>query len=165
MTLALYQIDGTFETTRSTLSEGLRPGLFDTLHIVVYRAVREDRFSPAAAAREFAAYLDLDPRDIDPFFTRPSRAEAETICTNVAGYFFNGLTSIRLMPQTQATALAAAWMAQFDESTAFFSNTTATASAIRLGGGHGLLFHLDHEAGVLAVSPTKAGLFWSAEDG
>lgn len=165
MTLALYQIDSNFEAIRSALSAGLDPGLFDEiLHIVVYRTAREDRFDPVAAAREFTAYLDLSPNSISRHFSRPSRADAETICMNVAE--FGLVMQRRAMPHTQAAALAAAWVAEFDEGATFFSNLSSLASPIDLGTGYNMggLFYRDLEAGVLAVSPTKAGLFWSAED-
>jgi hypothetical protein len=165
MAHALYQIASNFDAVRSTIAAGLDPGLFDEiLHIVVYSAAREDRFDSVAAAREFAAYLDLSPKSIDRHFTRPSRADAETICTNVAE--FGLVTQRRTMPHGQAAALAAAWVAQFDEGATFFSNLSSVASPIDLGRGYdmGGLFYRDHEAGVLAVSPTKAGLFWAAED-
>jgi hypothetical protein len=163
MTLALYHIEAGFEAAKSTLSEGIDQRRLQFLHIVVYHAVREDRFNPVAAAREFAVYLDLCPDDIDRFFKRPGQAEAETICTIAAE--FGLVHGHRQMPHAQAAAFAAAWSKEFDENTTFFSNTSATAAPGRFGGGYGLLFHLDHEAGVLAVSPTKAGIFWSAEDG
>jgi hypothetical protein len=164
MTLALYQIDSSFEATKLALSEGIDPRRLQFLHFIVYRVVREDRFNAVAAAREFAAYLDLDPHDIDRHFTRPNRPDAETICANVAEFSLGWQT--RVMPHAQAAALAAAWVAEFDENTTFFSNLSSLASPIHLGRGYdtGGLFDEDLEACVLAVSPTKAGLFWSAED-
>jgi hypothetical protein len=167
MTHALYQIDSRFKAVRSALSEGVDQTVFDDLsrhqllHVVVYCAEREDRFNPVAAAREFAAFLDLNPNRIDPFFTRPSRTEAETICVSAAEFavFYGGM-----LPHAQAAALAAAWMAEFDDSATFFSNVDPIASPTTFSSFYGGLFYRDVDVGVLAVSPTKAGLFWSAEN-
>jgi hypothetical protein len=168
MALSTYQVDQDFEARRRALAEGLNSGLFgaldqeQTFQIVVYRVLRGDRFEPVAAGREFAAYLGLLTHAFNDAFERPQSGDARILCVNVAE--FSLLTGRRFMRHEQAIALAAAWIAQFEDGAVFFSNIDSPAPPAKspLGYNSGSLFPHDFEAGVLGVSPTRAGLFWLA---
>lgn len=83
----------------------------------------------------------------------------------VAG--FEVVMSGRQMPHDVAAGLATAWLGQFGEGTAFFVNgniSASTASGQYFDCLDRSLFFTDREAGVLAVSPARCGIFWSAEN-
>lgn len=112
-------------------------------------------------AGEYLSFLGLPTGEIAGF-DPATRAEAARIGANVAGR--DMINSQRQMPRATAEALASAWLGKFDESAIFLVNGQLARSVpLGIGTGPGLYFK-DLEAGILAVSPTRAGLFWSAED-
>ena|SRR5689334_20518932 len=114
-----------------------------------------------AMAREYAIFLQLRADEI-PYVSRVRRDEAERICTNVAK--FDLVMGDPQMPHETAAQLAAAWIGRFQESAVVLVNGRA-ATAMLPGANFGpSLFLTDLEAGAIAVSPDRAGLFWSAEN-
>jgi hypothetical protein len=163
MAAAIYCIDLGFEARKSILSEGVHPARLRVLHMQVHlRAAYDYAFDPRATAREYVAFLELSTEAVD-HLERGFLEQAETACVNVAE--FSLVSSSRQMPQAVAASLATAWIAKFDECTSFFLSAWGVLDSPPDSSGGGFeLFHTDLEGGVLAVSPTKAGLFWSAED-
>jgi hypothetical protein len=102
------------------------------------------------------------PPDELPFFVQVEREQAQRVCVTVAEY-----NLIMFQPQMAheiAAELASAWLSHFDEHATFFVNgESALAKRPGLGGAR-CLFHTDMEAGVIAVTPPKVGLFGAAED-
>ena len=68
------------------------------------------------------------------------------------------------MLRATASALADAWIEEFAIDTIFFVNGVGLLEIPPNVVGTRGLFHTDLDAGVLAVSVTKVGLFWNSEN-
>jgi hypothetical protein len=159
---ATYHPSPDFEAARAGTLAAVDPRRQRVLHVLVHdRATPADPFDPREEAAAYASSLGLpveEARRLD----RVTREEAERIAANVAE--LDLVMAEPHMPRATAEALAKAWLGAFDASAVFLVNgDLARSDPPGLGAGPNL-FHKDIEAGVLAVSPTRAGLFWQATD-
>ncbi|XXX72595.1 hypothetical protein WMF30_33590 [Sorangium sp. So ce134] len=164
-TSALYILNTEFEAIKRNLATRVHPRRWRAIHISVHdRVVTEANFDARAVACEYAELLQLQTEQLS-YFCQTCRSVAEDVCVIVAE--FEVVMSGRQMPRDVATGLATAWLGQFGEGTVFLVNgdvSTSTPHDKYFERLNRSLFFTDREAGVLAVSPARCGIFWSAED-
>jgi hypothetical protein len=164
-TSALYTLNAEFETTKTSLAPRVHPRRWQAIHISVHdRVAVEANFDARAVACEYAEFLRLQTEQIS-YFCQTCRSVAEDVCMTVAE--FEVVMSGRQMPRDIATELATTWLGQFSEETVFLVNGNVSTSTARDKYFNHLdrsLFFTDREAGALAVSPARCGIFWSAEN-
>ncbi|WP_437946561.1 hypothetical protein WME98_37660 [Sorangium sp. So ce296] len=154
-----------FETIKTSLASRVHPRRWQVIHVFAHdRAATEAKFEPRIVACEYAEFMRLQTEQLS-YFCQARRSIAEDVCMAVAE--FDVVMSSRQMPRDVAAALTTAWLGQFDEETVFLTNGDVSGSKARgkyLDQLNRSLFFTDREAGVLAVSPARCGIFWSAEN-
>ncbi|WP_438043096.1 hypothetical protein [Sorangium sp. So ce128] len=162
---ALYMLNAEFETAKAILAPRVHPRRWQAIHVSVHdRVATEANFDAHVVACEYATFLQLQTEQLS-YFCQTSRSIAEDVCMTVAE--FEVVMSGRQMPRDVATELATTWLGQFGEGTVFLVNGNVSTSIARHKYFDHLnrsLFFTDREAGVLAVSPARCGIFWSAEN-
>lgn len=165
MVETLYSIDGELEAVKASILARIHPRRAQTIHVLAHdHEVQTAGRDAMAIAREYIQFLGLRTDQLH-YFSRVHRDEAEKICTGVAE--FDIIMSDRQMPHDTAASLAAAWLERFGDETIFLTNGEPPQGASRkvvFDRFQYSLFFTDREAGVLAVSPAKLGIFWSAEN-
>ncbi len=165
MNETLYAIDTELEAAKAGILAKIHPKRAQTMHIFAHNhTALEAEFDPIEAAREYAQLLGLQTSQIH-YFSRIHRNQAEKICTDASE--FDIIMSDPQMPHKIAAQLAATWLMRFGNDTVFFANGEPPQTLSRAADFDRFrysLFFTDREAGVIAVSPTKAGIFWSAEN-
>lgn len=165
MAATLYTIDTELEAAKASLLAQVHPRRAQTIHILAHNhEAQEGGLDALTAAREYIGFLGLQTDQLR-YFSRIRRDEAERICIGAAE--FDIIMSDRQMPHGTAASLAAAWLERFDGQTTFLTNGEPPQNSSRKVNFDRFqysLFFTDREAGVLAISPAKLGIFWSAED-
>lgn len=131
------------------------------LTVRVFERAGESPIKPREEARRFVSSLGLLTFDIDSF-DAVARSLAYEICENVASHELVHLGP--LLSQQDARSLVARWFELFGEDAVFLTNGEV-GRLPNLGRGKALvLVGSDLEAGVIAVSGDRVGLFWNSEN-
>jgi hypothetical protein len=154
-----YLCDDDFERAKVAALASVNPARARVLRLAVHHAdPAVDPFDAIVTARSFVAALGLYADDLR-YFAPVLRARVEVLCTYVAAHEL--CHGRRQMPLETASRLASLWLAEFGDDTVFFTNIVSEGRTVETRGS---LLHTDLEAGVIAVSPTRAGLFWNGEN-
>ncbi|UQA57156.1 hypothetical protein [Polyangium aurulentum] len=162
MTSTIYELDRDFEALVSRIGGAVHPARMRTLRIGLHdRVPSNDSFDALTVAREYVSFLGL-PVDEIGMFRQASRTQVEAACKSLAGFALE--TTSRQMPPETAERLATAWLAKLPQAAVFLINGPGALETPPTVDDARSLFHTDMEAGVLALSLTKVGMFWSAEN-
>ena len=156
----MWVLDQQFAAVKDGLLSSVHPRRRAVLHICVHdRATPTDSFDALDELVAYAAFvggLSDDVRRCEPLMAH----ELLRICTSVAQHELS--FGHPQMPLETAAALAQSWLTRFDTRTIFFGNGSEVRENPPEAGRS--LFHTDLEAGVVAMSRSRAGLFWNAEN-
>lgn len=157
----MFILDSAFckqiDTALSTIPTGRRA----VLRIAVHSMAEPVLFDAAELLRDYSVFLGGALTDLDRFIEL-SNEQVPWVCSQLAGYDL--VVSTPHIPKELAVQLASMWRREFSDDAQFFANGKhVLGTPEELCSGDVLsLFHADLEAGVLAVSRRKLGIFWNA---
>jgi hypothetical protein len=157
---ATWTLDERFAAVKDDLLSSVHERRRAALRLFVHHRIAPiDPFDPLDELVAYAEFLGGISHDVRRF-TRLMAHELLPVCTNVALYEI--VFGTMHVPPATAAALAEAWLGCFDAATVFFGNGDGVRRVPPEAGWS--LFHTDMEAGVVALSSSRAGLFWNAEN-
>ena len=157
-----YHENPDFAATMARITHGVHPGRLRALRVCVHSRDRpKQSFDAISTAADYVRFLKLCVDDMGRFELL-TREQARAACASVAEYEL--LMGERQMPRDVALALADAWLLQFDDGAAFLASNSGILHAPPKIDGPPGLFLTDVAEGVVAASPSRAGLFWNAEN-